>query len=189
MGDMARFMELISLQRHDFLNHFQVISGLLQMNRGEQAREYINNAAKDITRLSRVVHLQVPEAAAAIMLAHYSAAERGVDVNYEVETDLAGCTIPVDKLGPILEAVMLYGAECLAPPENGERLMHVGIHTTDGGHLFKVRFKTPAGIKNRCGDDGALRDIDVKLSLYGGSVKQSNAEGETEINVFLAFAG
>ena len=188
MGDMARLMELISLQRHDFLNHFQVISGLLQMNRGEQAREYINNAARDITRLSRVVHLKVPEAAAAIMLAHYSAAERGVDVEYEVETDLGGCTIPAEKLGPALEAVLLYGAECLAPPENKDRVMSVVIYAADRGYLFRVRFKTPAGVKNRYGDDGALRDIDLKLSLYGGSVKQSNVEGDTEIIVFLAAA-
>ena len=188
MGDVARLMELLSLQRHDFLNHFQVISGLLQMNRGEQAREYINNAASDITRLSRVVHLKVPEAAAAIMLAHYSATERGVDVDYVVETDLGGCTIPAEKLGSALEAVLLYGAEWLGSPENGDRVMHVGIHAADRGYLFKVRFKTPTGIKNRYGSDGALRDIDVNLSLYGGSVKQSSVAGETEIIIFLTAA-
>ncbi len=188
MGDTARIMELFSLQRHDFLNHFQVISGLLQMGRGEQAREYINNAAREITRLSRVVHLKLPEAAAAIMLAHYHAAERGVDVEYEIETDLGGCTIPAEKLGQALEAVLLYGVECLAPPENKDREMNVVIYAADMGYLFKVRFKTPVGTKNRPGNDGALHDIDLLLSLYGGSVKQSKVEGETEIAVYLAAA-
>jgi len=187
MGDMARLMELISLQRHDFLNHFQVISGLLQMNRGEQAREYIYNTAREITRLSKVVHLKVPEVAAAIMLAHYSAVERGVDMEYEVETDLGGCIIPAEKLGQALEAVLLYGVECLAPSENGDHVMDVGINATDRGYLFRVRFKT-SGVQNRYGDDRVLRDLDVVLSLYGGSVTQSNEGDKIEIIVFLAAA-
>jgi len=184
--DNARLMELISLQRHDFLNHFQVISGLLQMNRGEQAREYLNNAARNITSLSRVVHLRVPEAAAAILLAHYGAAERGVDVEYEVEADLEGCTVPAEKLAPALEAILLYSAECLALPENKDRVMKVIIHAADRGYLFRVRYKTP-GVNGGSGDD-ALRGIDNNLLLYGGSVKQSHSNGETEIFIFLPAA-
>lgn len=180
--DNARLMELISLQRHDFLNHFQVISGLLQMDRGEQAREYLNTAARNITRLSRIVHLKVSEAAAAILLAHYGAAERGIDVEYEIKADLDGCTVPAGKLASALESILLYSAECLASPENKHRVMKVLIHLEDGGYRFRVQYKTPPGVD---GDDGVLRGIDDNLLLYGGSVKKFNSADETEIFVFL----
>ncbi len=184
--DNARLMELISLQRHDFLNHFQVISGLLQMNRGEQAREYLNNAAREITRLSRVVHLKAPETAAAILLAHYGAAERGINVEYTIETDLEGCTVPSEQLAQALEAILLYSAECLAAPKNKDRAMRVLIRAVDQGYRVEVRYKTPLGIT--AGDDDALRDINDSLLLYGGSVKQSDLNGETEIRVSLPTA-
>lgn len=183
--DYARMMELISIQRHDFLNHFQVISGLLQMNREEQAREYINNAARDITRLSRVVHLKVPEAAAVVLLAHYGAAERGIDVEYDVQADLGGCIVPAEKIGSALDTVMLYAIERLTPPENGDRVMQVGIYAEGGGYLFRVQFTIPVGEKKSYDDEAVLRDIDVILSLYGGFVRQSTMGNKTEIAVLI----
>lgn len=182
--DPERIMELISVQRHDFLNHLQVISGLLQLNRGEQAREYIKNTAGDITRLSRVVHLKVPEAAAALLLAHNGAAERGVNVQYAVEADLDRCMVPGDKLGSLLETVLMYAVECLGHPENTDRELHVGIYAVDGGYRFRVCFNQPAGADGRC-CVGVLDEAAVNLSAYGGTLQNDLRESAREISVFL----
>ncbi|MCL2338282.1 MAG: Spo0B domain-containing protein [Firmicutes bacterium] len=179
--DDARLMKLISLQRHDFLNDFQVVSGLLQLDRAEQARKYLNNAVRKMINLSGVMHLRATEAAA-ILLAYYSALERGVGVRYEVQADLGGCAVPAEKLAPVLEAILFYSVECLALPENKDRLMEVFIHTADGGYLFGVRYKT-AAVPGTV--DDVLRDIGDELLLYGASLKQSQVDGQTEIFLFL----
>ncbi|MGI6552124.1 MAG: Spo0B domain-containing protein [Bacillota bacterium] len=38
--------ELIRVQKHDILNHLQVIAGYLQMNKMEKARDYLQETIK-----------------------------------------------------------------------------------------------------------------------------------------------
>lgn len=38
---------LLRLQRHDFINHLQVIHGFLQLGKTERAMEYMENLCKD----------------------------------------------------------------------------------------------------------------------------------------------
>lgn len=40
-------VELLRIQRHDFINHLQVVHALLQLGRTEKALTYIENLAKD----------------------------------------------------------------------------------------------------------------------------------------------
>lgn len=40
-------VELLRIQRHDFINHLQVVHALLQLGRTEKALTYIEDLAKD----------------------------------------------------------------------------------------------------------------------------------------------
>jgi len=48
-------VELLRIQRHDFINHLQVIHALLQLGRTEKALMYIENLAKDSRSISDVL--------------------------------------------------------------------------------------------------------------------------------------
>ena len=45
-------MDLLKIQRHDFVNHLQVIHALLQLGRTEKALVYIDELAKDSRLIS-----------------------------------------------------------------------------------------------------------------------------------------
>lgn len=45
-------IELLRIQRHDFINHLQVIHALLQLGRSEKALKYIEELAKDSSLIS-----------------------------------------------------------------------------------------------------------------------------------------
>ena len=47
-------------QRHDFLNHLQVVYGLIEMDEYEEARNYINKTYKDIQSVSQVLKTASP---------------------------------------------------------------------------------------------------------------------------------
>ncbi len=183
--DMTRMMELVSLQRHDFLNHLQVVSGLLQLKRDEQARDYINKVAVEIRRLSRVVHLKVPEAAAAILLAHHLAADYQVEMKYTVEANLGGCSIPGPELGRALEMVLGYAVKCLAPLENEDRELFLEIRSSgEDGYLLLVRFKRPPAESGHC-DKSIILNASGMLSKLGGGLDWSDNEGQREISIKL----
>ena len=45
---LKKAKELLRLQRHDFLNHLQVIHGYLQLNKPEKATDYLMRAIDEI---------------------------------------------------------------------------------------------------------------------------------------------
>ena len=47
-------------QRHDYMNHLQVIYGLLELGEYEDAREYMEPVFKDITRVTRAMKTSQP---------------------------------------------------------------------------------------------------------------------------------
>lgn len=61
----AESMHLLRIQRHDFINHLQVIHALIQLGRTEKALIYIEELAKDSRAISST-------------LASY--AEQGIDI-------------------------------------------------------------------------------------------------------------
>ena len=46
---------LIKLQRHDFLNHIQVIQGFLQLGKPDKALNYIENIIEDIRDVEKLL--------------------------------------------------------------------------------------------------------------------------------------
>lgn len=47
-------------QRHDFMNHLQVVFGLLDMGDGEEARQYIERVYGDIQRVGQALKTSIP---------------------------------------------------------------------------------------------------------------------------------
>jgi len=48
---------LLRVQRHDFINHLQVIHAMLQLGRAEKALMYIDDLAKDSSLVSDQLHM------------------------------------------------------------------------------------------------------------------------------------
>jgi sensor histidine kinase regulating citrate/malate metabolism len=46
-GVCAELEKLLRAQRHDFINHIQVVHALLQLGRTEKAKAYLEELAKD----------------------------------------------------------------------------------------------------------------------------------------------
>jgi hypothetical protein len=101
-------IKVISLMRHDFLNHLQVISGYLQLNKKERAGEYIREVTHNLQRLSKVVHLKVPEMAAAFLLGEEMAAGVEARTVYNVQFDLEGCSVPGVVAGQALHDCLFH---------------------------------------------------------------------------------
>ena len=55
VSDCDDVMKLLRIQRHDFLNHLQVIHALVQLGRGEKALKYIEKLAQDPELVSNVI--------------------------------------------------------------------------------------------------------------------------------------
>ena len=75
-------------QRHDYLNHLQVIYGLLQLGEYEDAREYMEPVFRDISRVTKAMKTSQPAVNALLQAKMESAEKNGIDMVVEVGTPL-----------------------------------------------------------------------------------------------------
>ncbi len=138
--DTAKMLELLSVQRHDFLNHLQIISGLLQLKKETEAREYIRTAASAIISLSKVVHLEVPEVAAVLLIAHNRAANYQIKIKIDVQANLSGCVVPGDKIAALLDEILNNIINNLASLEIANREILISITGIPGEGAWQIGF-------------------------------------------------
>lgn len=166
--DVAIFLEMMSVQRHDLLNHLQVISGLVQLNKTERVREYIGQVSHEVERLSRVGHFIVPEVAAVLLIGHFMAGKHQVEVVYDINTDLRDCAVPGKVMGDAIEGVFAQSLECLVSPDLPNRRLKVSFNESEKKYLFRIFCPEPD--KRAESARARLSEIEGRLTPYGGKV-------------------
>lgn len=83
--DLEEALKLLRGQYHDFLNHLQVISGLVELGRTEKVRDYVRRAAEEFGARGRVAKMGIPEVAWALLLLKMNAVPAGLKVSCAVE--------------------------------------------------------------------------------------------------------
>ncbi len=61
--NLAQLLDLYRLQRHDFLNHFQVAMGYIQLGKGQAALDYLRQAAEQAVQMAPLAQARPPEMA------------------------------------------------------------------------------------------------------------------------------
>lgn len=101
----TRFLNVIRTQRHDFINHLQVISGYLQLGKKESALEYVEHLSEELRRAGRINRVVPPEVRAVFLFAAQDAADIQVEFNCQVETTLANSAVSAETVAAVLEEV------------------------------------------------------------------------------------
>lgn len=166
--ETAKMLELLSVQRHDFLNHLQVISGLIQLKKETAAREYINRVTGDIISLSKVVHLSIPEVAAVLLYARNRAASHQIEFDFDVQINPGESTVPGELLAALLDEVLNDIIDYLAPPEVLSRKVSIGITGTPGDCTWQFSFGAVPNLPPTRILDSARRakEQGVRLKVY-----------------------
>lgn len=179
------FLEIMSVQRHDFLNHLQVIAGLVQLNRGDRVKEYINQVSRDMMMLSKVNHLAAPEVAKTLLIGYYRARKHEVEVLFDVATQLDDCGMTGDVLAQWLKGLFDYSLKCLSPPDHTERLLTVAVCGNGQGQAFAITFsyRCPQPVKAARIE---LADMEKEITARGGQLKIEESADNTEICVIFS---
>lgn len=180
----AMFLEIMSLQRHDFLNHMQVISGLVQLNKIDKVKEYINQVSLIFEKQSKVSHLSLPEVSAVLLIVQYLADKHQIEILCDINTKLVDCAIPGKVLGNALEEILEQSLEYLLPLGLTDRSLKISITESEKKYLFKISFSKPPHWE----EDTAQKKVAMvanKVLSYG--IKIGIAVSDHWIEIFLVF--
>jgi len=177
--EIKGLLEVIQVQRHDFLNHLQVISGLLQLNKGDRVRDYIIQVCDEYGKLSKITRLKSPEVKAVLLIASNEAAKSQVEILFDIQTDMASLGITGTAVGSALERVIKQALKFLAPPEVTDRRMRLTISEGERKITIKLGFPgVPAEVVKDAEEQLALSEF---LAPYDSSTRLAVTEKEAEI--------
>ena len=81
-------------QRHDFLNHLQVVYSLIEMNEYTEASNYIEMVYGDIKRVNRVLKTSDAAINALLQAKELDCEDRGISVHMKISTRLDKLKVP-----------------------------------------------------------------------------------------------
>lgn len=181
---LEKILRIIQTQRHDFLNHLQVISGLLQLNKTDRALEYIKQVNMEIAQFSKTARVNIPEVTAVLLAGLHDASMLQIEFELAVKTDLAECAVPGPAVGETLESSLNLAISTMASPEAGNRHIDVVLEETAKDYTCRLTFPSPPR-------SGASQ-LESKLALtcdllkpHGGQANLA-AAGKSSI-IFLTF--
>ncbi|WP_018085758.1 Spo0B domain-containing protein [Desulfurispora thermophila] len=179
-----KMLELLSVLRHDFLNHLQVISGLLQLNKPERVMDYIKEVSYSIASLSKVVHLKNSEAAAAMLVGSYEAAKEQVELRFHVKTDLAQIDLPDELVGEVLLAAVGAAVSCLVLDKQVDRYLEINLLEHPRWYVCRVTIPVDETVCLNWWQE-RLGGLDSKLRARGGRINVVFSAGVTELVINL----
>lgn len=180
-------------QRHDFLNHLQVVYSLMEMEEYHAAAEYIEKVYDDIQKVSKILKTSNAAVNALLQAKLLTCEDRGIKVELNVTTQLKNLKIPSWEFCRVLGNLLDNAIYALREKE-GDRLVKIDLHedlkyyyfriSDNGvpipGELHKKIFEAGFTTKGGEGEGMGLPISAGILGKYGGNLSLS-CEGEYKV--------
>ena len=192
---LARLEKLnaaLRAQRHDFMNHLQVVYSLIEMKEYGEAGDYIEKVYNDIQKLSRVLKTSNPAVNALLQAKMMTCEKNGITVELNVTTQLRDLKIPAWELCRVLGNLLDNAIYALKEKNTGRRLK-IQLAEDLKYYCFKVENNgdpIPAALSEKIfqpgfttkGENGEGMGLYISreiLGNYGGCLSFSSETGST----------
>jgi len=142
MKNMEDLNTKMRAQRHDYLNHFQVIYGLMELEEYEEAKKYIDPVFKDIMKVSKALKTAQPAVNALLQAKIEVAEKKGIDLFLGIRSDLRNIPMEAWNLCKVLANIIDNSITALSEVEK-EKSIHIEIGEDQYNYTFLIRNNGP----------------------------------------------
>ena len=180
-------------QRHDFMNHLQVVFSLTEMQEYDEAMQYIERVYGDIQRISSVLRTSIPAVNALIAAKNADCEEHGI--LFETEISSAWKDLPVSgwEMCRILGNLIDNAIDAIESSGNAAaRHIRVSLAETPNAFTFRVSNDGPPiparhivsifqlGFTTKSeGHGSGLSIVTQIMEAYGGRISVESDASET----------
>lgn len=198
IGNLEGLNSKLREQRHDYLNHLQVIYGLMELDEFEEAKKYIEPVYKDIMKVSKALRTAHPAINALLQAKLQTAEKEEINMFLEVKTDLKKINIEPWELCKVVSNIIDNGMKALGE-KSGERNLYIDIRDELDEYLISIYnngplipdeqladiFKEGFTTKKEEGHGMGLFIVRGILEKAGGNVQVRSKEGKTCFDVYI----
>ena len=135
LEESKALVKTLKARQHDFVNHLQVIYGLVYLGKEDKLKEYIRNLSADLYMIDKLAALQSPELAA--LISKKMTVSDTVKLDIEIGTDLAHLQIPGDRMVSIL-GNLLDNAIQEQEKHSSPQKVSLKIYEEDREYIFEI---------------------------------------------------
>ena len=137
---MSQFNNTLRAQRHDFLNHLQVVYSLIEMEEYQEANEYIEQVYGRITSVSRTMKTAIP-AVNALMLVKAAACEKAcvqVEMNITSKWETLENAMPDWEMCKVLSNLIDNAIDAMEDIPAEKRRLSIALAENVKQYTFRV---------------------------------------------------
>ncbi|WP_432406604.1 sensor histidine kinase [Wukongibacter sp. M2B1] len=138
LNDSTEVIEALRGQKHDFHNHLNVIAGLIQLKKGDNALGYIKKVSGNTTKMFSISNVENPEVAAILYRKYAIAENKGISVEIDIRSDLEDIAVDSVDLCTILFNLVDNAIYELDNCREAEKLLTVDICEQNNEYTFTV---------------------------------------------------
>ena len=197
-GQMQKLNSELRSQRHDYLNHMQVVYGMVELEEYGELHDYLAPIYRDMMKIGKAIRTSVPAINALLMAKMGEAEAAGIDFYVEVKSDLEHLQMEPWELCKVLSNLIDNAITALSVKEADRKLM-LEINEDRECYLFSVSdngppipgdrqaavFKPGFTTKQEPGHGMGLFIVSNVLKRNGGSILLKSDETETVFTVKL----
>lgn len=133
---MEALLNLLRVQRHDFMNHLQVVSGYIQLDKCEQAKEYIGQVSLELQKTGQIFKIGDFELVLQLLLTVQNGFEKQVEFVVDIEENISRVKI-TKKAKECIITITNNIIELVKPVNFSENvLLNLDIDEFASGYLF-----------------------------------------------------
>jgi len=129
-------------QRHDFMNHLQVVYGLMEMKEYNEAQNYIEKVFNDIQRVNEALKTSNPAINALLQAKRLYGEKRGIEVNLHITSQFKELNIPSWEFCRILGNIIDNGIYALGE-KKGHKIIDIELFEDLKGYGFRISNNGP----------------------------------------------
>lgn len=198
MEQVQRMNSELRSQRHDYLNHLQVVYGMMELQEYEELQKYLQPVYKNMMKTGKAMKTSIPAVNALIMAKMGLAESQEIDFYVEVKSDLKMLRIEPWELCKVLSNLIDNAMTALMERET-ERKLTLEISEDRECYQFCVSNNGPMipqehraslfvqgfTTKKEAGHGMGLAIVERILKANRGSVTYMSNEQETVFTVML----
>lgn len=195
MQGTSELNKKLRVQRHDFINHLQVVHSLIQLNEHDEAAKYIAQVYEDIRQVGKLLKTANPAVNGLLGAKQQQAIETGVALELHISARLENTLIEDWELCRVLSN-LLDNALFVAKERGG--VVHLSLREDINSIHFSVENdgNIDENIKNKIFDPGfttkgekgtgmGLYIVKETLDKYNGKIHIDSGTGTTRFHGYI----
>ncbi len=167
LSQLEDLNKTLRAQRHDFMNHLQVVYGLIELEEFNDTKDYIEKVYNDIQKVSRVMRTSNPAFNALLQAKVLAGEKRRIETRLNINSRFDKIKIPTWEFCRVIGNIIDNAIYTLENSSGINKYIEINLHEDIKNYHFVIKDNGP----------GIPQDIIDKIFEAGFTTKGNNGEG------------